>query len=552
MPSGSPSASARPSAAPIAYARPARVDLRYAPWAGLAPAARSHAAALGYDAASWEAAGTNPVEFLDWRRLTREQVHAARGLGYDQPAWDCWQNHFQAYRWIDLGLPQLRAGQWWEALGWDIYAWNRYADPPPSDGRGWYALTPPEREAAAHLCYLPATWDEGDGLRVDGFPLQRPGFRYRPWTDLDAADRRAADGLKYAALTWNVPGLAPAEGRAWAALTDHERARAADLGFAPLAWDCWQNHFRGYGWDELTFYGLDMPYAALGWTARAWDGAAAAPPSHGGAWEDLTPAERGAAAELCYFRDNWDGLDMTPNNGPFRFPKVKGRYVQWDEQPGPARRAARHALHYNRTTWDLPGRAQIEGRRWADLTAAQRDAALTVGFYHRTWDCFQNHYRAYAWDDLDADSRNAATALGWDAAGWDDRDADLPPVYGTAWDALRDEARDAATLLCFFEDTWDGNTLVRDVPAGADAGESVGVRADAGGGTDVGDEAPAPDVRTTSAPGAEGEGYDADGFSVSSVSVMAAPASSANRVAEVTMTCLLPAFGTLVPFVFAL
>ena len=242
---------------------------------------------------------------------------------------------------------------------------------------------------------------------------------------------------------------------------------------------------------------------------------------------------------------------MTPNEDVFRFPKVKGRYVQWDEQPPPLRRAARASLWYNRTTWDRPGTAEIEARSWDDLTAAQQDAALSLGFYRRTWDCFQNHYRAYAWKELDRDGRDAAAALGWDAATWDaagpGRDGTQPPAYDAAWDRLGDAERDAATLLCFFEDTWEGRALARATPASADAGpDGAGV---GGAGVEAPRrDAPAQTSAQTSVTKVEAGSNDQNGFSLS---IMADPTSLANRVMGNTAMCVLSVFGLLVPSLFA-
>jgi hypothetical protein len=57
---------------------------------------------------------------------------------------------------------------------------------------------------------------------------------------------------------------------------------------------------------------------------------------------------------------------------------------------------------------------------WAELTSEQQADAIRIGFYQQTWDCFQNHYRAYAWDDFDADpdTKDALKALGWVRDNW--------------------------------------------------------------------------------------------------------------------------------------
>ncbi len=53
--------------------------------------------------------------------LTREEKAAALVLGYANPElWDCWQNHYKNFKWINLGVEYVQARQWWEALGWDI------------------------------------------------------------------------------------------------------------------------------------------------------------------------------------------------------------------------------------------------------------------------------------------------------------------------------------------------------------------------------------------------------------------------------------------------
>jgi len=405
--------------------------------------------------------GTNPVEARDWSNLERLEKDAARQLGYDQFSWDCWQNHFQSYRWIDLGLPYIQVKQWWEALDWDIYSWNQYTDAPGSDDLGWYELSAEERDAASQLCYFREVWDMGDnGGLVDGFPIERPEFRYEQWMSLDGEGDRsvAREVLKYTALTWNVLGLAEIEKRGWGDLTLYETEAASGMGFTQFNWDCWQNHFRSYTWEDLKFYGLDFPYIALGWTSLSWEGTEAPPPSATMSWKELTAAERQVASELCHFRDNWDGLDMTPNsNGDFLYPKVKRRYVEWDEQPTDARRIAADSLSYDRETWNFLGTAPIEGKRWLELTEHQKSDAMSVGFYQRTWDCFHNHYRSYAWIELDRDSRDALQVLGWSENSW--KENVEPPSYDNDWSRLSENEQTTAAILCFFEDNWDGNSL---------------------------------------------------------------------------------------------
>lgn len=218
-----------------------------------------------------------------------------------------------------------------------------------------------------------------------------------------------------------------------------------------------RNHYRGYSWDDLAFYGLDFPHLTLGWTEQSWDGIKEAPASTTKSWKELSQEERSVASELCYFRDNWDGLDMTPNNGPFLFPKVKQRYVEWRALPGDVRRAARDSLLYTKETWNNLGTADIETRSWKELTEHQRSDVIHMGFYRRTWDCFHNHYRSYEWDELDRDSRDSLQVLGWSETRW--KNSDTPPSYNNEWDRLSETEQSVASVLCFFEDNWNKNNL---------------------------------------------------------------------------------------------
>jgi hypothetical protein len=217
-----------------------------------------------------------------------------------------------------------------------------------------------------------------------------------------------------------------------------------------------RNHFRGYSWDDLVLYGLDFSYSALGWNELSWNGIESPPASQGAAWKELTQEQRTAAAELCYYRHNWDMLDITPNSGPFLYPKVKLRYVEWEDLPEEIRAAANSSLLYTDALWDYPGSAGVEKKRWLELTDEQRADANTIGFYERTWDCFQNHYRAYEWDELDRDSQDALLGLGWNNSTWVAKDQ--PPPYDMDWDKLSENEQSDAAILCYFADTWKVGT----------------------------------------------------------------------------------------------
>ena len=88
----------------------------------------------------------------------------------------------------------------------------------------------------------------------------------------------------------------------------------------------------------------------------------------------------------------------------------------------------------------------------------QQPFAITLGFYERTWDCFQNHYRSTKWSDLPEDVRAAAIALGWQEGSWSNWSAE-PAQYSKKWSQLSDEEETAAYALCHFNVTWPGDGL---------------------------------------------------------------------------------------------
>lgn len=72
-PSSSPTSSSAPSAAPIPYSRPTRVDMRYVPWWDLPEDIRTTASLLNYTKGTWEDYNSNPIESLNWDRLSRTE-----------------------------------------------------------------------------------------------------------------------------------------------------------------------------------------------------------------------------------------------------------------------------------------------------------------------------------------------------------------------------------------------------------------------------------------------------------------------------------------------
>ena len=157
----------------------------------------------------------------------------------------------------------------------------------------------------------------------------------------------------------------------------------------------------------------------------------------------------------CNFhRDNWDGRDMTPNFGIFPYPKPKQRYVPWSALDADFKRSMSESLLYTEDTWNNLGTAEVEGYSWRQLTAQQRyDAMHLLGMYERTWDCFQNHYRAHSWEEIEFDAQVALEKVGYNSLNYDA--GVVPSVFGNSWDRLSSLERDALPDFCYFEDNWD-------------------------------------------------------------------------------------------------
>lgn len=441
------------------YVRPKRNDLRFVPWNKLGRSMQLAASdQLRYTKETWDVMGSNPIENLRWSDLSDEQKDAASELGYEnEVSWNCWMNNWESFSWKQLYTLELTP--YLQSLGWDMHSWNaQYSDPPMVRRGKWRDLTVDQQRDATQLCYYKSSYDRLDvSLFGPGYAIAKPSDRFVPWEDIDETLRvQLEQSMGYTELTWNVLRLAPVEQKGWFEFMYYEKDTATALGLDDASWNCWINHYDSYGWSDLVKKGHDTHYVGLGWSEEAWDGAADPPASEGTSWKDLTEVELMHAIALCYAGENWDRIDMTRNDGPFPFSKPILRYTVWDELSDEQQLSAANVLLYEEGTWNDVGRADIEKRAWDDLTEYQKPYAVQLGLYQRTWDCFQNHYRATKWDELSEDVSNAAITLGWDTDSWS-RWSGEPAVYGKKWGQLDGNERSAAYDLCHFGVTWPGN-----------------------------------------------------------------------------------------------
>ena len=321
------------------------------------------------------------------------------------------------------------------------------------------SLTPPSTAAIAILAS-----SVGNNIRsvsADTFPVPVTALRFKPFQNLDSASQNIAENkLGYTAETWNNYGLATVEKKGWDMLTSNEREGAIQLGYTEGQWNCFINHYEHLTWEELETRGVQQLYRNLGWTETHWNNEADDVPYTESRWWDmLTDNEKASANKLCYNEQNWDKLDMNPNDTFFPHPMPNFRYSPWDTLSAVEQNVAGSMLGYTEDTWNDFGTAIVEKNTFLNLSPDQREGALELGFYTHTWDCFMNHYLSYYWSSFHEDLRVAIETLGWTEEMWADDSTTVPASEDKIWADLTPEEKAAATRLCYFKEIWDGQDI---------------------------------------------------------------------------------------------
>jgi len=190
-------------------------------------------------------------------------------------------------------------------------------------------LSPPSKAAIAILA------SAASATAYNAFPYAQPVFRYESFSKLDITSQNIAEEkLGYTPATRNNHGLADIERKGWDNLTSNQRDATSTLGFTQATWDCFINHYEQYSWDELAEEGVQEHYRNLGWDEGYWTHEKEGTPyTDARWWGQLTDTEKLAANKLCYFENNWDKIDMNPNDSFFPYPMPDFRYVPWAELP---------------------------------------------------------------------------------------------------------------------------------------------------------------------------------------------------------------------------
>jgi len=135
-------------------------------------------------------------------------------------------------------------------------------------------------------------------------------IRWTSYVQLTAAQVDLVRALDYTKATWNLLGTNEIEFLAFFSLTPAEQAASEQLGMDEEDWDCYQNHYSDYSWDELLEYELAKYWMALGWTRMSWEGDGSPPNTNDMFWMELTPSQQDALTEICYRQESWDGIPI--------------------------------------------------------------------------------------------------------------------------------------------------------------------------------------------------------------------------------------------------
>mmetsp|Transcript_3976 Transcript_3976/g.5805 ORF Transcript_3976/g.5805 Transcript_3976/m.5805 type:complete len:787 (+) Transcript_3976:645-3005(+) len=448
-------------------------------WDGLEEAGvQAYFDTLGWSEYSWDGSGDPPpTEEMHWDELSLEQHVAAMQICFTKSVWE---SAFSST--VDISptpgsnptpddsdispetpvYPDFRFRSWLslspavqdyaKTLSYNEDKWNNLGSA-LVEKIAFKGLSAEEQHAAVQLgfkdalswnCYmnhyLGFTWDmlEEEGVQayyvVLGYSEEMWKSNDQPqskvmWDQLNGAEQTAAQKLCYIKESWD------------------------DI---PLEkWECSWNHFTGRTWTELKEIQMQHYFIALGWDESSWTSGRNTPATESKHWDDLSADEEAAARAICFEKESWDD--------PSEFYPIL-RYKLWDLLENHEQKSA-EVLMYDKDTWNIPGTAQVEDMAFDDLSDAQKNAAGVLQFKEDTWDCWQNHYEAFDWKELEEyGTPYFLSIFGWTEAKWDAYVAnfeskDAPTSWTKTWDELSGEEQNAGKAMCYIEQTWDNLDL---------------------------------------------------------------------------------------------
>jgi len=135
-------------------------------------------------------------------------------------------------------------------------------------------------------------------------------------------------------------------------------------------------------------------------------------------------------------------------NGNFGPKMTKFANFKWEKLPTKARNSAQTLL-MDEETWNASGYSDIEEYWWEDLSTAQVEAAVQLGWDQAAWD---SKYEDTDWTDLPSHAITAASSLGFTQETWDD--GEWPAVGDKYWSAMTKEEKNALFVLGYREYDW--------------------------------------------------------------------------------------------------
>jgi hypothetical protein len=113
----------------------------------------------------WNFPGTAAIEAYSYQSIEESddpmRIGYIQSIGFTEPVWDCYVNHYKGFSWIDMADMGLQ--QYLLALGWTEDLWNNQDQPSVYD-KSWSELNSDEKDAAAKICWFQLLWD---GISLD-------------------------------------------------------------------------------------------------------------------------------------------------------------------------------------------------------------------------------------------------------------------------------------------------------------------------------------------------------------------------------------------------
>ena len=106
-------------------------------------------------------------------------------------------------------------------------------------------------------------------------------------------------------------------------------------------------------------------------------------------------------------------------------------------------------MGYTKDIWNNNGISVIDVHDWIELTAEQRNAALTLGYNQQGWD-----NAIPEWENLPLEIKQAELELGYTEEIWND-ESDVGISYH--WDDMTDRLQKVASTLGYTQETWDAD-----------------------------------------------------------------------------------------------